>query len=261
MSDYHLAVPSYRRAESFGKKTLRFLRAAGAPNPTVYVADQQDYDAYKALYPELDIRIAIKGMCAVRNFIQDEQPLGKKILFMDDDITEIYRLDFQSEKPKKIKVRDFNALVRIGFDCAAKAGTTLWGVYPTDNTLGLKPFIRRNLCYLVGAFYGVINARIQVQYDYAEDYERSLKYWNKEGRLCRLEFIGIQTRYYKNEGGLQDTRNEILNTEHKRCLADLYPTLCKVIKKKTRTELSLKRFPSYMIDVRESIISDNTIHN
>lgn len=255
--NYHLAVPSYRRAEMFGKKTYAFLKRSGAPLPTVYVADTQDYDAYHALYPELDVRIAVKGMCAVRNFIQDEQPLGQRIVFMDDDIEEIYRLDFLSQKPKKIKIRDFNQFITIGFECMEKAGTTLWGVYPTDNTLGLKPFIRRNLCYLVGAFFGLVNSRVTVKYDYAEDFERSLKYWNKEGRLCRLEFIGIQTKYYKNDGGLQETRNDILNTENKRCLAEEYPTLCKAITKKGRTELSFRRFPSNMIDVTSCSTEDS----
>ena len=249
--EYHIAVPSYRRAEMFGKKTLRFLRASGAPNPTVYVADQQDYDAYKALYPELEIVIAVPGLCAARNWIQDHLPLGQKIMFLDDDINEIYCLDFtSSRKMKKNKIRNFPEFVRIGFECAALCGTTFWGVYPTDHTLGLKPGVRRNLCYCVGACYGIINSRIPVTLDYAEDFERCLTYWEKEKCLCRLEFIGVNTNYYTNEGGLQETRNEILNTEYKHQLAERFPHLCKVIQKRGKTELSLRRFPANFLMVR-----------
>lgn len=243
--DYHLAVPSYRRADLFGKKTLKFLRLSHAPNPVVYVADDQDLVAYRNLYPDLDIRLAVKGMCAVRNFIQNEQPLGKKIVFLDDDIEEIYCLNPSTKK--KEKVRDFNRLIQTAFSCAQTAGTTFWGVHPTDNGLTMKPCIRRNLCYCVGAFFGLINARVEVKYDYAEDFERSLKYWVKENALCRLEFVGIQTKYYVNEGGLQETRDEIQNKETKLRLAEEFPSLCKTTVRKGRTEIRFRRFPPHFI--------------
>lgn len=245
--DYHLAVPSYRRARLFGNKTYNFLKLSHAPLPVVYVADQQDYNEYKTLYPELDIRIAMKGLCNVRNFILHEQPLGKKIVMMDDDIEDVYCLDLSTQKPKKRRVRDFSILIANAFLAMNKAGTTFWGVHPTDNGLTMKPVIRRNLCYCVGAFFGLINQRIEVSLDYAEDFERTLKYWNKEGRLCRLEFVGISTKYYVNEGGLQETRNEILNTEQKHLLAEQYSSLCKAIKRKGRTELKFRRFPTHFI--------------
>ena len=109
--DYHLAIPSYRRAESLGKKTLNFLRLASAPLPTIYVADDQDLIAYRNLYPEYEIVKAVKGMCAVRNWIQEHQPIGKRIVFMDDDIEEVVEYYSEDGKPKKRKVRDFNKLI------------------------------------------------------------------------------------------------------------------------------------------------------
>ena len=84
--EYHLAIPSHRRAEMLGKKTLTFLRASNAPKPTVYVSDEQDLTDYRNLYPELEICLAPKGIAATRNYIQDIQPLGKKIVYIDDDI-------------------------------------------------------------------------------------------------------------------------------------------------------------------------------
>lgn len=248
--EFHLAVPSYRRAEAFGKKTYAFLKRSGSLKPTVYVADNQDYEAYKVLYPELDIRIAVKGLTAARKFIMDNQPLGQHIVMMDDDIEEVVALDLTMEKPKKKKVRNFQTLIENAFACMVAAGTTLWGVHPTDNGLTMKPIIRRNLCYLVGAFYGFVNDRTDVCLEYCEDFERSIKYWKKEGRLCRLEFVGIQTKYYQNEGGLQETRNELLNTEYKHRLAEEYPTLCKTIKRKSRTEIRLRRYPCNAISCK-----------
>jgi hypothetical protein len=245
--DFHLAIPSYRRAEMIGKKTLKFLKESGAPNPTIYVADQEDLTAYRNLYPEIDIRLAVKGIAACRNFIQNEQPLGKRIVFIDDDIDEIYRLDLTQQPYKKKRVRDFNALIQEGFNSATRAGTSMWGVHPTDNGLTMKPVIRRNLCYIVACFFGIVNSRVDVKHDLAEDFERSLKYWVKENSLCRLEFVGVQTKYYTNPGGNQETRDELKNTETKRLLSEEYPSLCKTLTRKGRTEISFKRFPANFI--------------
>ena len=249
--DYHLAIPSHRRAKMLGDKTLKYLQLSNAPKPTIYVSDDQDLTEYRNLYPHLTVVLAPKGIAATRNFIQDTQPLNTKIVFIDDDIEEVYHLDVSAVKPTKYKIRDFNALVQEGFDCAKKAGTTWWGTYPTDHTLCLKPYIRRNLCYVNGSLFGVLNSRVSVKEDHGEDFERSLRYWQKEGKLCRLEFIGLLTKYYKNAGGLQETRNEIMTNESIYRIQEEFPSLCKVRRKKGKwADLSFKRFPVDPIPLR-----------
>ena len=249
--DYHLAIPSHRRAEMLGQKTLNFLRLSNGPKPTVYVSDEQDLTDYRNLYPDLEICLAPKGIAATRNYVQDIQPLGKKIVYIDDDIIDVYHLDFSTAKPTKYKVRDFNALIVEGFRSAERAGTSFWGVMPTDHTLCMKPLIRRNLTYINGSLYGVVNSRVSVLQNHLEDFERCLEYWKKEGRLCRLEFVGLLTKYYKNAGGLQETRNEVMTSEAAHRLIEEYPDLCKIRKRKGRWEdLSFKRFPPEFIDVR-----------
>ena len=250
--DYHLAIPTHRRAKMLGEKTLKFLQASQAPSPTIYVSDEQDLTDYRNLYPNLEICLAPVGIAAARNYIQDTQPLGKKIVYIDDDIEEVYHLDFTSDKPKKYKVRDFNALISEAFRCAERAGTTFWGVQATDNTLNMKPLIRRNLTYINGSLYGVVNSRVSVLQNHLEDFERSLRYWKKEGRLCRLEFVGLQTKYYKNAGGLQETRNEQMTSESAFRLIEEFPDLCKIRKVKGRwSDLSFKRFPPEFLKVPE----------
>jgi hypothetical protein len=249
--DYHLAIPSHRRAKMLGEKTLKFLRLSNGPAPTIYVGDQQDFQEYKELYPNLEIVIAPKGIAAARNYVQDIQPLGKRIVYIDDDIIDVYHLDFSSDKPKKYKVRDFNALIQEGFDCMERAQTTFWGVMPTDHTLCMKPLIRRNLTYVNGSLYGLINSRVSVIQNHLEDFERCLRYWKKEGRLCRLEFIGLLTKYYKNAGGLQETRNELMTSESALKLVDEFPELCSIRKKRGRwDDLKFKRFPPNFLDGR-----------
>lgn len=246
--EYHLAIPSHRRAEMLGQKTLNFLKLSNAPTPTIYVADQEDLTAYRNLYPELTIVLAPKGISKTRNYVQEQQPLGKKIVFIDDDIEEVVYLVERDMKKTKMKVRDFNGFIEMAFKSAERAGTTFWGTYPIDNPLCMKAVIRRNLCYVNGSLFGVVNSRVYVEHDHAEDYERSIKYWLKEGQLCRLEFVGLLTKYYKNPGGLQETRNELVNAEDKQKVVDAYPTLCKLIKRKGKwMEISFKRFsPNFL---------------
>lgn len=233
-----------------GEKTLNFLRLSNGPKPTVYVSDDQDLTEYRNLYPDLEICLAPKGIAATRNYVQDTQPLGKKIVYIDDDIEEVYHLDLASEKPKKYKVRDFDSLVQEGFECAKKAGTTFWGVYATDHTLCMKPMIRRNLCYVNGSLYGLINSRVSVKENHGEDFERSLRYWKKEGRLCRLEFVGLLTKYLKNSGGLQEIRNDINTQASIQNIIDEFPELCKLRKKKGKwSDISFRRFPPEFIKV------------
>ena len=238
-----------------GKKTLKFLRESGAPKPTIYVGDAEDLKAYRNLYPDLEILVAPKGIAATRNYIQDTQPLGKKIVFIDDDIEEVVHLELKNPLPlkqKKYKVRDFNALVQEGFRCAERAGTTFWGVQPTDNILNMKPSIRRNLCYINGSLFGVINSRVSVKEDHGEDFERCLRYWVKENCLCRLEFVGLLTKYLKNPGGLQETRNEMMTTESIHRIQEEFSTLCKTRKKKGKwLDLSFKRFPPNFLGMEE----------
>jgi hypothetical protein len=234
MLNYHLAIPSHRRAKTLILKTLSFLRATDAPQPTIYVVDQKDVDDYKALDPTLTLVIAPKGIAATRNYIQETQPIDSKIVFIDDDIKAVWRL---LEDKKKERVRNFDQLVKEGFYWAEKLETNLWGTYPVDNNLFMKRRVRSNLCYINGSLFGVINKRVSVLHDYAEDFERTLRHYEMDKKVCRLEYIGLQTRYYKEPGGLQETRTEAKNRGSKEEVQKLFPELCIVKDKKGRADI------------------------
>jgi hypothetical protein len=234
MLNYHLAIPSHRRAKTLLDKTLAFLRTSDAPEPTIYVVDQKDVDDYKALDPTLNIVIAPRGIAATRNYIQDTQPLDTKIVFIDDDIKAVWRLIADK---KKERVRNFDQLVKEGFYWAEKLGTHLWGTYPVDNSLFMKRKVRSNLCYINGSLFGVINKRVSVIHDYAEDAERSIRHYIMDKKVCRLEYIGLQTRYYKEPGGLQETRTKENDKVSKEEMQKLFPDLCYIKDKKGRPDI------------------------
>lgn len=94
---YIIAIPSYKRVDIIQKKTLKLLHEHNI-NPKlikIFVANQSEYDEYKAqipseLYGELIIgEIGLKNQ---RNFISDYYPEGTNIVQMDDDVEKIVEL-------------------------------------------------------------------------------------------------------------------------------------------------------------------------
>tara|TARA_R110000822_G_scaffold62702_2_gene154417 strand:- start:208 stop:963 length:756 start_codon:yes stop_codon:yes gene_type:complete len=235
--DYILIIPSHRRPHILLEKTWALLQRT-APNikPIIWLNDSEDFLEYEPLFPTAEFRIGGSGIGDKRNMIQNSYPLNTKIVMIDDDIKEIVVLD---GKNKKRKLKDLDALIKLGFSYCEKESSSFWSVYPVDNALFLNNVVRRNLCYCIGAFFGVINKRVPVELDCAEDFERSIKFWELEKKVLRLEFIGLSTKYYSNVGGLSLLRKEDRNNIDKKKLVELYPSLAKLIVKRNITEIKL----------------------
>ena len=254
--DYILVVPSHRRPATFYKKTYNFLQKSGAIKPVIWVNDEKDLKDYSELNLELEIIIGGSSISEKRNMIQAHYAEGTKIVMIDDDIKNVVVYDDEEPKGKR-NVTNFNELVKCGFDNCEKFSTTMWGVYPVDNPLFLKPSIRTNLCYIVGALFGIINRKHDkwlVKYNYAEDFERSMRYYYEENRLLRLEFIGLSTNYYKEKGGLQTTRTEEKNFESKYKLVQEFPVYLKMIEKRGRAEIGFIKSKGVLHNVEVSSI-------
>jgi hypothetical protein len=63
--------------------------------------------------------------------------------------------------------------------------------------------------------------------DDKEDFERSLQYYVKDGRVVRLDDITAKTKYY-GVGGMQEKRTEKTILEGAETLVKRYPGLCKM---------------------------------
>lgn len=248
---YVLVIPSYRRAKTCYEKTYSLLKRMNAIEPIIWVNDAIDYEEYSKYFPESMIRIGGSSLVEKRNLIVQNFPLGARIVMMDDDIKNLVVLD----GVKKRNVINFNELVTYAFNICARENSSFWGVYPIDNPLCMNNFVRTNLCYCIGAFFGIINNRLEVSYNYAEDFERCLKYHELEGKVVRLDFVGINTAYYKESGGLQETRTEEKNTADKAAIVNMYPNSSKIITKRGKTEIKLisKRNVIWEIEIQKSL--------
>ncbi len=109
----------------------------------------------------------------------------------------------------------------------------LWGVYPLANAYFMTPSTTTDLRFIVGPFWGIINRHkpeLQLTINEKENSERTLQHWTYDKTVLRFNYIGIDTKYYTNKGGLQaegkNRQAEALTSVH--YLHNKYPTLTKI---------------------------------
>ena len=110
-----------------------------------------------------------------------------------------------------------------------------WGVYPVENPYFMKPTTRKSddytstyLSYIIGFMTGVINNRkAEIRtIDDKEDYERSIKYYLKDGGVLRFNNVTCRTNCYKEPGGMQVERTKKRIHDSAVYLTKEYPKLC-----------------------------------
>jgi hypothetical protein len=270
MSDYIVAIPSYKRSELCNEKTLLMLKKNHIPKQKiyVYVANQEEYEEYKkildtSLYGKLVV--GKKGLVAQRQFIMESWPTGKHIVFFDDDVASI---DLKMSALFKSKTLDY--FFKYAFQECKKQRSFIWGVYPVFN-----PFFRKGrgelstcLNYIVGAFYGIINRpnlksiqlTITKENGQKEDVERTLKYFVEDGIVLRFNKVGFVTKYYGKSGGLgtfEARLKPMLEASQK--LLKQYPEYGSISTKTGgMTEFRLKKIPCRICDNEEPTKYDSS---
>ena len=262
--DYVIAIPSYHRSEICRDKTLAMLSKHNIPKSKIYVyIVKEDEEAYKRI--DCNIVIGKKGLVQQRQFITEQFPEGKPIVFLDDDI-------------EKVDVDEFKTLdnfIKEAFRITKEENAFIWGVYPVFN-----PFFRKNkprvttcLNYIVGAFYGILNRRnilkltLTKENGQKEDVERTLLYFKHDGVVVRFNKVGFVTKYYGKEGGL-GTFEERLQPMKKASylLKQKYPDYGTILTRKSgMTEFRLKKIQRnstkktnrYKIGVRQHTTKKN----
>jgi len=237
--DYRIAIPTFKRSDTIAKKTIAYLQRTDVDLDLVdvFISDQNEYEEYKK---KIDVNI-IKGKIGCggnRNFITRYYKENQKILFMDDDIKTLSRF---VNKKKLAEINDLNSMIKENFKISLSRNNNLWGVYPVHNPFFMKTNISFGLKYIIGCFYGVVNNHKQhafVDLEDKEDFERTLKYFLNDNGVTRFNYIAPSTVYYKEAGGMQETRTKERVKTSALILAKKYPKLCKVfISKKGYYEL------------------------
>ena len=259
---YVIAIPSYKRSDIIQTHTLAILNKHNIKPSciTIFVADQAEYDIYKSTVPAFlynDLVIGVKGLKNQRNFINQYYIEGKHVVEMDDDIKAIMQLVVKMQTRQTSKknigktvkpIEDLDAFIRRAFEICTENNIFLWGVYPLINPYFMTYKMTTDLRFIVGPMWGMINRHrndLKLTVDEKENSERTLQFWVADGAVLRFNNIGIETKYYKNKGGMQaeekDRKVEALKSVY--YLNKMYPTLTKVslTKKNGMPEIKMNR--------------------
>jgi len=209
-NDYIVAIPSYKRTETLKEKTLTMLQKYKIPSSKIFifVADKEEEELYRKALDSKSynkIVVGIKGLAPVRNFIAGYFPTGKKIVFCDDDIKGFLEFDESKNRHEKELV-SLDSVIKRGFEACLKNNCRLWGVYPTPNGFFMKDTVSTDLKFCVGSFFGIINPgnkALHIPISEKEDYYRTLRMFQLDGCVVRLNFVAAKTAYYKEPGGMQ----------------------------------------------------------
>lgn len=230
--DWHIAIPSYKRPGVISSKTLATLARYGIDKSkiTIFVV-REEYYLYKATVPEDlygHLVVGVPGLVAQRQFIENWFPLDSNILFMDDDVSDLF---FVADEKTRRPIENLAQFISDGFLRASAIGATLWGIYPVDNTMFSfkSKEISDGLSYIVGAFYGQKNTRdINLETgDGVEDRERSVLRFLRDGRVLRFNRFGMKTKYFAPGGMMSDERQKTHQIASE-VLVQKYPTLLRL---------------------------------
>ena len=226
----HVAIPSYKRSDTISCKTLRFLKESNYPANliTIFVASEKEYKLYKnAIDPLLynELIIGELGLCAQRKFISQHYLEDQIIIQLDDDVKNI-----KSCLP-------FISLIELGYTYIASRQSGLFGVLPNDDGRRFKNAITTHLTHILGSFFMCRNHKdIIITHTEKEDFERSILYFKRYGKVIRYQNAGVCTSYGKGTGGLQANVNRSQNiAEEIKNIKDKYPEYIRLVIKKGNT--------------------------
>jgi len=216
-------------------KTMRALTVAGFKEELYVIVphnEMADYVRELAGCPVVHmLQGATRGLVNQRKHARGLFPPGQEMVFIDDDVSAIK----MKMAGKFALVKNIHAVIDYCFEWLSSTSSLLWGVYPVANAMFMKERISVGNCYVVGAFYGIINdPRLEEpSVDECEDYVRQLSEQAAGRPPLRFECLAIDTRYFKNAGGMQSDRKPEVRKSVVATLVDTYPT---IVKAKTRKD-------------------------
>ena len=128
-----------------------------------------------------------------------------------------------------------------------KYKVNLWGTYPMVNAMFMNNNISFDLQFIIGSFFGFVNTHdssVMVTMNSKDDYERSIKFYIRDGKVVRFNRIGAEHDFGKLSGGIQaimtKEEREKKNVAEVMELVNRYPMFCEFNKARgKRTEVRL----------------------
>lgn len=245
---FKVAIPSYRRSDVIMDKTLSVLRRGGVAISDIYVFVVDDEkELYQTACPGYQVIVGLKGLVQQRAFIQGFFSEHDTIVMMDDDIEQIYR---PVDSKTKEQISDLPGLFHLMNLRMKSEGVSICGIYPCSNlkfALG-NPEITTDFRYLVGAFYLIRNLKLpEVQLELSdeshEDKIRTIKYYQKEKKCLRYNWVLIKTKYFA-KGGLDSPNRLKQHAIDAEALCLRFPLHLRLQKTRKMTDAKFRRLKS-----------------
>lgn len=232
-------------------KTLATLTRHGIPSDKIFVfVAPEEMAEYQTALPGVQIRSGALGLAQNRNAVSASFPEGSALVWMDDDVK-----GFVTKRPdnRLLPVEDLDAFFKEGFRRSQEAGASLWGLYPVANGKWLKNSVSEGLVFCYGCAFGLWNRKdILIEQNYKEDVERSLKFYERDGKVIRLNWVAPVQSYLKGKGGLNETRSYDKEVSECMKIQSKFPTLVSVRHKKDRVDLVFPRKLSRTIPLADA---------
>lgn len=247
-----IAIPSYMRPEVLRDRTLATLRRFSVPLDlvTVFVSAASQKEMYdQVLRQAVRTVVGVPGLLKQRIFYNGQYPADTPLLNLDDDIDELCHTQGKKLVPWR---GDFLELCQGAFRLCERHGARMWGINAAANAMFLKPTVTLGLRYLCGIMHGsyagdpVLCQPGRFMESSGEDFETTLRSFERYGKVLRLDWLTAKTRYFAPGGmaaelGGREWRKE----RHAAALAKiaaLHPALASVYAKaEGETNLRLKQ--------------------
>jgi len=244
--DYKIAIPSYKRPQTIKNKTLKLLSKYNIDQDkiTVFVANKEEEKIYKdSLGAGYQIVVGVPTLNNQRYFITNYYEKGTKLMQFDDDLSGCM---IKKNDKKLVPIKDLEKdFIIKGFEICEKLKSHFFGYYAVPNPYFMKKRIRTKLSYVCGGAFGEIITHdpfLKTKTNHGEDYERSIRYYIKDKKNVRFDYITFKTKGFVGDGGLQTIRTKeyIYNSIYQ--IYSMFPQYCKMYIRKTtgNAELRLK---------------------
>tara|TARA_R110000765_G_scaffold335081_1_gene425423 strand:- start:3444 stop:5231 length:1788 start_codon:yes stop_codon:yes gene_type:complete len=247
ITDYKIAIPSYKRFNELEYKTLSFLNGHKINQQKIYIfvrEDDLDLSKYLALRSEgYNVVIAggVKGIGMTHNFITEYFNEEEFIVELDDDILDII-------DKNKSSILNFNNIINEMKTKMEENNISYGGIYQVDNKLFMSNSdnYTYDLRYCLGLVrFRFIRKDIILETNYSEDFENSIVYYIRDGKILKNNWLCGTTKNYANGGCNADGRNFDTEKRDKEHLANKYPQYCRLFQRKNeRWDLRLKHYKS-----------------
>jgi len=135
------------------------------------------------------------------------------------------------DKKEVVEIKDLHSMIVDSFALAEKKKVRLWGVYPLVNPFYMQMNISFDLRYIIACMMGFVNTHDDFTFctmNDKEDFERSIKFYIKDGGVMRYNYIGALQSPYKERGGMQEHRTPKRIRNSALELLQKYPMFCSV---------------------------------